>query len=171
MANELVPQPGRHPSSDDGKNGAGSSGSSHIPAEGKIFDPLVAMEFVDTDSQTAGMRDWNLPPEESPWEGFEAARDARRSAAKADADAAWGRKHGLLGYAAMRETDAADDRQSNWDWGDLKTWLILLAMFFGFLIFSLIVYWMPEGRFNQGNPSHSMPDIHVYLCLKEICGL
>lgn len=154
MANDLVPQPGRP--------GADGRGNGHQPLEaGKVYDPLVAAGFVDTDSETAGM-EWDLPPAEVPWEGFEAARQARRAALKAEEDAAWARRHGLIGFAILRESDAADSHQSRWDWGDLRTWAIIGAMFFGLLLVVAAVYFMPHGRHNQNDGPLSVPNIRVY---------
>ncbi len=174
MANELVPLPGRRPGADGNGHGNGNGHShdteAYVPMEGKVWDPLVPAGFVDTDRQTSGMG-WDLPPAEEPWKGFEAMRQARRDAEQADRDAEWGRAHGLTGYAALRESDAADNRQMGWDWGDFRTWAIIWAMFFGFLIFSAFVYFLPHGRHNQNDGPMSVPAIRPYICLKGLPGL
>lgn len=168
MANDLVPTPGRR--SNGHGNGHQNGNGVHIPEGNQVYDPAVPAKFVDTDEQTAGRR-WDLPPAEAPWEGFEAARQARRDAELADQDAEWGRRHGLGGYATLRADDAADNRQNNWDWGNFHTWAIIWAMFFGFLIFSALVYFLPHGRHNQNDGPMPTPSIHVYTCLKELPGL
>ena len=136
-----------------------------------MFDPLVPMGYVDTDEETASL-EWNLPPADEPWQGFEAAREARRAAHKAEEDAAHAHRRGDPGFAALRESDAADNRQQGWgDWGDLRTWLIIGAMFFGFLLFVAFVYFSPTGRHNQNDGPMSVPPIRVYACVKEGFGL
>jgi hypothetical protein len=160
MANENGRKNGHHP------------GGAHAPnGEGLIYDPTVPLGFVTTDAQTAGLTGWDLPPSDEPWRGYEVARQARRDAERAEADAEWAERHGLTGFAAMRRVDAADNRQGSWDWGDFKTWAIIFAMFFGFLIFSAFVYYSPEGRHNQNDGPLSTPSIRVYTCIKEIPGL
>ena len=109
MANDLVPLPGRRPQPNGNGNGHGNGSAhdadTHMPEEGKVWDPMVPLGFVDTDRQTAGMG-WDLPPADEPWRGYEAMREARRAAERADNDAEWARMHGLAAYAAERETDA-----------------------------------------------------------------
>ena len=108
--------------------------------------------------------EWNLPPtDDAPWQGYEAARAARRAAVRAEEDAEHARTHGLPGYAALRETDAADNRQQGWgDWGDARTWAIIAAMFFGFLLFVAFVYFSPTGRHNQNDGPMSVPAFRGY---------
>lgn len=173
MANDLVPMPGKRPAGNGraGANGGSQSGGGpHTPDEGKVWDPVVAAGFVDTDAQTAGFQ-WDLPPEDKPWEGYEAARVARRDAERAERDAEWARRHGLAGYAVLRASDAADNRQHGWDWGDARTWAIIFAMFFGFLLFSAFVYYLPQQRHDQIDGPTPVPPIRVYLTLKELPGL
>ncbi len=120
---------------------------------------------------------WNLPPEADLSDGGgtrpqasntgTARRTARpSSAATADRDAAHARQRGDDTFASLRATDAAEQRQSNWDWGDAKTWLWIAAMFFGFLLLVACVYYLPYGRHNQadgGNTSGApTPTIRVY---------
>ena len=120
------------------------------------------MGYVDTDEQTAG-GDWNLPPENVPWEGFAAARRARRAAQRAEEQAEHARRHGLPGFAVLREADAGDNRQEGWgDWGDFRTWAIIAAMFFGFLLLVAFVYFSPTGRHNQNNGPQSVPAFRGY---------
>ncbi len=171
MANELVPQPDRQPPDDSGVDEANKSSGHHKSDEHKVLDPLVAAGYVETDEQTAG-EEWDLPPEDVPWEGFQAARRARRAAENADYDARWARRHGLPGFAALRASDAEDNRQQGWgDWGDLRTWLIIAAMFFGFLLFTAFVYFSPTGRHNQNDGPMSVPPIRVYVDVKDVAGL
>jgi hypothetical protein len=132
-----------------------------------VWDPTVPAGFVDTDRQTSGM-EWDLPPADAPWEGYEAMRRARRDAEIAEQDAEWARRHGLSGFAALRESDAADDRQMGWDWGDFRTWAIIWAMFFGFLIFSAFVYYLPHGRHNQNDGPMPVPAARLYAAVQEI---
>ena len=162
MANELVRMPGGPPPDDPGDDPAVPKPA---PSNGKhqVFDPLVAAGYVDTDEETAGM-EWDLPPtDDVPWEGYEAARSARRAAVQAEEDAEHAHRHGLPGFAALREADAADNRQQGWgDWGGARTWAIIAAMFFGFLLFVAFVYFSPTGRHNQNDGPMSVPPVRVY---------
>ncbi len=175
MANELVPLPGRpggsngngHGNGNGHSHGDGHDAEAYVPMEGKVWDPTVPAGFVDTDRQTSGMG-WDLPPSDEPWQGYEAMRQARRDAEQADRDAEWARAHGLTSFAIERETDAADNRQMGWDWGDFRTWAIIWAMFFGFLLFSAFVYYQPHGRHNQNDGPLPVPGIRVYTCLKDM---
>ena len=167
MANDLVPQPGRRPDPSNGHgsgNGSNGNGGGYpfVHAEGKVYDPLVPAEFVDTDPQTAGM-EWDLPPRDDTWERRRRSRlraDAR--ADQVDADAADARRRGHDEFADMRETDAAEQRQKPLDWGDFRTWAIIWAMFFGFLAYVLFVYYLPTGRHNQNDGPTPVPNIRVY---------
>ena len=162
MANELVPTPGGQPSNGDGD---GDSEKQHPARNGKhqVFDPLVAAGYVDTDEETAGM-EWNLPPEDEPVAGLRGGPPGPpRRRARRTRRAARAREHGLPGYAVLREADAADNRQQGWgDWGDARTWAIIAAMFFGFLLFVAFVYFSPTGRHNQNDGPLSVPAFRGY---------
>ncbi len=80
----------------------------------------------------------------------------------ADRDAASARKRGDGTFAVVRETDAAEHRQSVWDWGDTRTWLAIGAMCIGFALYCLLVYLMPHGRHNQNDGLAPTPTIRVY---------
>ena len=160
MANELVPMPGRR--ADDHAAPNGHSNGQKSPTEHQVFDPLVAAGYVDTDEETAGEQ-WNLPPTGDPREAFETARNARHHARRADEDAEHARQHGRPGFAALRESDADDNRQSGWgDWGDFRTWAIIAAMFVGFLLVVALVYFSPTGRHNQNDGPLSVPPARLY---------
>ncbi|MBV9848677.1 MAG: hypothetical protein JO250_03210 [Armatimonadetes bacterium] len=153
MANELVPQPRRRPD--------GHGNGHHASYDGKVFDPLVAAGFVDTDAETAGM-EWDYPPTGDPRESFEAARVARHHARLAEEDAHRAHRRGDTGFAVLRAADAGDNRQAAWDWGDLRTWAVIWAMFFGFLLLVAFVYFLPYGRHNQDDGPTPVPNIRVY---------
>ncbi len=120
---------------------------------------------------------WNLPPADD-LSGRGGTRPeasnmgtARRtprpaSAAAADRDAAHAQQRGDDTFASLRATDAAEQRQSMWDMGDLKTWLWIAAMFFGFLLLVACVYYLPHGQHNQSDGGNSggapTPTIRVY---------
>ena len=165
MANELVPLPGEQ--RPDAPSGNARPTSGHEDGEQpsgryQIFDPLVPLGYVDTDEVTAGMR-WDPPPTGDPRESFEAARSARRHARRAEADAEHARRHGETGFAVLRESDAGDNLQMGWgDWGDLRTWAIIWAMFFGFLLLVAFVYFSPTGRHNQNDGPLSVPAFRGY---------
>ena len=75
---------------------------------------------------------------------------------EAEEDASQARQKGDATFAAVRETDAEELTQTRWDWGDLRTWLWIAAMFFGFLLLVALCYFLPEGR------HASPPPIRVY---------
>lgn len=164
MANELVPQPGeRRPDGGADAEPADGHRAEQRPAdEYQVFDPLVPMGYVDTDEATAGMR-WDPPPTGDARESFETARIARDHARRAEEDAKHARRHGEAGFAILRESDAGDNRQRGWgDWGDLRTWAIIWAMFFGFLLLVAFVYFSPSGRHNQNDGPLSVPPARFY---------
>ncbi len=104
---------------------------------------------------------WDAPPVDD-WRGTASRRRSAARASDADRDAAKARAGGDDTFAVLRESDAAEHRQSVWDWGDLRTWAILFALFFGFLLFTAWVYFMPTGRHNQTDGPNSTPAIRVY---------
>jgi len=65
------------------------------------------------------------------------------------------RRHDHL-FRATREADAADAVQDRWGSGDVRTWAIIWAMFFGFLLFCWFVYALPAG------PHYNPSSIRVY---------
>jgi hypothetical protein len=115
---------------------------------------------------------WNTPPDQ-PANTRRVPRyrsSAGGGAAEAaDRDAADARARGDNTFAALREEDAADHRQTFWDWGDLRTWTWIIGMCVGFLVFSAFCYYLPQGRHNQadtpsidsGQPGPT-PTIRVY---------
>ena len=105
---------------------------------------------------------WDRPPEAESNRGTSRRRKRGGSAHEADQDAAAARRRGDGTFAVERETDASEHRQSAWDWGDARTWLIIGAMCVGFLLFSLWVYVMPHGRHNQNDGPNPTPTIRVY---------
>lgn len=120
----------------------------------------------DTDGREPDTYDtadqWDRPPQAEENKGT--ARRGKRggSAQVADQDAASARKRGDGTFAVERETDAAEHRQSAWDWGDARTWLIIGAMCLGFVLLSLSVYFLPHGRHNQNDGPAPTPTIRVY---------
>ena len=74
---------------------------------------------------------WDTPPDKPRprTDGFTPTR-RRRSGFAADhalQDAADARSQGDRGFAFTREGDAADHNQSPWDWGDFRTWAIIIG--------------------------------------------
>lgn len=92
---------------------------------------------------------WDLPAEElyGPNTGASGGPEHNEGAARrAEADAATARAMGHPGLAVTREEDAKEHRQTRWDWGDLRTWAILVALTALGLILALGSYNMPHGR-------------------------
>ncbi len=83
------------------------------------------------------------------------ARRAERDATEASA-------RGQASFAKLREVDAAELRQSRWDWGDLRTWMWIVGMCVGFLLVAAFTYYMPQGRHNQNDGMNPTPNIRVY---------
>ena len=159
MADELIPYDGP-PAPDDKAPADPPAEPPQPPAQSghQVFDPLVPLGYVDTDEETAGV-EWNLPPAGDRRETMEAARAARR----ADEDAEHARRRGDTGFAVQREADAGENRQMGWaDWGDFRTWAIIGAMFFGFLLVVAAVYFTPTGRHNQNDGPLSVPAFRGY---------
>ncbi len=120
---------------------------------------------------------WDLPPEYDPTVAELASphKDGRERTPRqkqintnrsAERDARFYEDRGDHEFAALRDLDASEHKQSRYDWGDTRTWLWIAAMFFGFLLLVCFVYYMPYGRHNQadggnqgGNPT---PTIRVY---------
>jgi len=109
--------------------------------------------------------EWNRPPVaprphrfSGPINGGRGEAGARRS----DRDAGDAAARGQASYAKLRETDAAEQRQSRWDWGDLRTWMWIVGMSVGFLLVGAFIYYMPQGRHNQNDGPNPTPSIRVY---------
>ncbi len=83
-------------------------------------------------------------------------------ARRADQDASHAEARGDQSFAKTREGDAADLRQSRWDWGDLRTWTWIAAMCLGFLLVGAFVYFMPQGRHNQTDLPAPTPTARFY---------
>ena len=107
---------------------------------------------------------WDTPPDQPRTNNFSPMRRRRsgQAAGNADQDATDARARGDKEFAFTREGDAADLRQSPWDWGDLRTWLIIAAMCFGVFAFTAFVYFMPQGRHSQNDGAEPVPHIRVY---------
>ncbi len=110
---------------------------------------------------------WDLPPDQPRPRAdnnsrFQRRRQAGRAADNADRDAADARSRGDRDFAFTREGDAADLRQSPWDWGDLRTWAIIIGMCLGVFLFTAFVYFMPNGRHAQNDGAEPVPQIRVY---------
>lgn len=83
-------------------------------------------------------------------------------ARRADRDALHARARRDHPFAALREGDAAELRQTRWDWGDLRTWVWIVGMCLGFLLVGAFTYYMPQGRHNQNDGPNPTPSIRVY---------
>ena len=109
---------------------------------------------------------WDMPPDQPHphTSRFPSSRRQRagRAADIADQDAADARARGDRDFAFTREGDAADLRQSPWDWGDFRTWAIIVGLCVGIFLFSAFVYFMPQGRHNQNDGPEPVPTIRVY---------
>ncbi len=120
---------------------------------------------------------WDLPPDYDPsvaqYARPQLDGEKRTSRQKrintnhqAQQDAQEAEDRGDHGFAVIRETDAAEHKQSRYDWGDARTWLWIGAMFFGFLLLVAFVYYMPYGRHNQADGGNRggqpTPTIRVY---------
>lgn len=109
---------------------------------------------------------WDTPPDQPRPRRDPAApirpRRSGQAAGIADQDAADARSRGDKEFAFTRESDAADLRQTPWDWGDLRTWLIIGGMCVGVFLFTAFVYFMPEGRHAQNDGAEPVPHIRVY---------
>ena len=109
--------------------------------------------------------EWDRPPTDprSVWHpGPIHDNRSETGARRADRDASRAAARGDLSFAKLREGDAADLRQSRWDWGDLRTWIWIAAMCLGFLLFGAFTYYMPQGRHNQTDLPAPTPTIRVY---------
>ncbi len=107
--------------------------------------------------------EWDLPPEQMGYGRRAGAHPqpehgphVQRAARRADDDAARARARGDDEFATIRESDAADLRQSALDWGDLKTWLWIGGMCIVFLLMVALCYYLPYGR------HASPPPIRIY---------
>ena len=122
-------------------------------------------ERHETDTQDDNEQ-WDMPPDQPRprTDGFTPMRRRRagHNADIADQDAADALNRGDKGFAFTRAGDAADYRQSPWDWGDLRTWLIIGGMCLGVFLFTAFVYFMPEGRHAQADGAEPVPHIRVY---------
>jgi len=109
---------------------------------------------------------WDTPPDQPRprTDSFSPMRRRRSGQAAdiADQDAADARARGDKDFAFTREGDAADLRQSPWDWGDLRTWMIIAGMCVGVFLFTAFVYFMPQGRHAQNDGAEPVPHIRVY---------
>lgn len=114
------------------------------------------------DGEQDGDEGWDLPPTDDRAPGASQPRKEHGAAKNADRDADAARRRGDGGFAVHRETDAAEHRQSAWDWGDARTWLILFGLCFVFLLMSAAVYFLPFGRHNQNDGPSPTPEIRVY---------
>ncbi len=109
---------------------------------------------------------WDTPPDlpRPRTDNFSPMRRHRsgHAADNADMDAANARSRGDSEFAFTREGDAADLRQSPWDWGDFRTWAIIVGMCVGVFLFTAFVYFMPHGRHAQNDGAEPVPQIRVY---------
>ena len=109
--------------------------------------------------------EWDRPPVAPRPSRFSGPiNDARGEAGarRSDKDAADSAARGHTSYAKVRATDAAEQRQKRWDWGDLRTWMWIVGMSVGFLLVGAFIYYMPQGRHNQIDGPNPTPNIRVY---------
>ena len=126
------------------------------------FDSDGYRERYETDTQDDNEQ-WDTPPDQPRQaRAVPTRRRAGRAADRADRDAADASSRGDKEFAFTREGDAADLRQSPWDWGDLRTWLIIGGMCAGVLLFTAFVYFMPQGRHAQNDGAEPVPHIRIY---------
>ena len=109
---------------------------------------------------------WDTPPDQ-PGRSNPNYKTQRRTkegyvSESADRDAADARSRGDDAFASIRETDAAEHRQTRWDWGDFRTWAVIFSMCAAYLLVSALVYFLPQGRHNQKDGPVSTPTIRVY---------
>ena len=122
-------------------------------------------ERYETDTQDDGEQ-WDTPPDQprprtddfSPMR----RRKAGHAAQIADEDAVAARRRGDREFAFTREGDAADLRQNPLDWGDFRTWAIIVGMCIGVFALTAFVYFMPQGRHGQDDGPEPVPHIRVY---------
>ena len=135
MAHELVPYSpplgnGTDPSTEH--EGTGSSG---LKPTSKPKIPIGSHNDPDPDQ-------WNLPPVDARHSYFGAYRSAWRDYQEAE-DA---ERHGDMKRARGRRQDAEENLQQIWDWGDLRTWLVIAFMFFFGIALACTAYVLPHGR-------------------------
>jgi len=120
----------------------------------------------DDDGAQDGEEDeWDRPPTDprhGPHPGPIHDNKSESGARRADRDASRAEAKGDASFAKTREGDAADLRQSRWDWGDARTWIWIAAMCIGFLLVGAFTYYMPQGRHNQNDGPTPTPTIRVY---------
>lgn len=109
---------------------------------------------------------WDTPPDQPRprTDNFSPSRRRRSGHAAdiADQDAADARRRGDKEFAFTREGDAADLRQTPWDWGDFQTWAIIVGMCIGIFALTAFVYFMPQGRHGQNDGPEPVPSIRPY---------
>lgn len=122
-------------------------------------------ERYETDTQDDNEQ-WDTPPDQPRprTDNFTPMRRRRAGdpAALADRDASDARKRGDTEFAFTREGDAADLRQGPLDWGDLRTWLIIVGMCAAVFLLTAFIYFMPQGRHAQDDGAEPVPTIRVY---------
>ena len=89
----------------------------------------------------SGDETWDLPPEMRTYrdEPEQDTRDAERDAREA-------RRRGDKSFEIQRETDVRVQRQTRWDWGDGRTWAILIAVTAYTILITLSNYYLPAGQ-------------------------
>ncbi|MGI4790516.1 MAG: hypothetical protein ACRYFS_16895 [Janthinobacterium lividum] len=119
----------------------------------------------ETDTQDDNEQ-WDTPPDQPhPMQksfGSARRRKSGDAAQVADAEAVDARRRGDNEFAFTREGDAADLRQNPWDWGDLRTWAIIVGMCLGIFALTAFIYFMPQGRHGQNDGAEPVPHIRVY---------
>ena len=122
-------------------------------------------ERYETDTQDSNEQWDTLPDQPRPLaDQFSPMREyqAGKAAQKADRQAAAAHRRGDSEFAFVREGDAQDLRQSPWDWGDFRTWAIIVGMCVAIFVLTAAVYFMPQGRHNQDDGPEPTPAAHYY---------
>ena len=106
--------------------------------------------------------EWNLPPVILPHTEGQFHRD-EGAQNRAEKDISHAKRRGDNTFVSVRETDLAEHRQHIWDWGDFRTWAIIVGMCIGFLAVCLLVYVLPANRAPGEPGGHATtPGIRVY---------
>lgn len=109
---------------------------------------------------------WDTPPDKPRprTDNFTPTRRRRSGfgAEHAEQDAVDARSRGDNAFAFTREGDAADYRQSPWDWGDFRTWTIIVGMCLAVFVFTAFIYFMPQGRHAQNDGPEPVPQFRGY---------
>lgn len=122
------------------------------------------LERHETDTQDDNEQ-WDTPPDQPRPRTDNFVPTRRRAGFAADhaaQDAADARLRGDNEFAFTREGDAADYRQSPWDWGDFRTWMIIIGMCAAVFALTAFIYFMPQGQHGQSDGPEPVPKFRGY---------